>query len=174
MKIKTLVVGPLDTNCYLLEIDNDILIIDPGADKDKIIKEVGDKTCLGILLTHRHFDHVGALKDIEDFYNVPVYDKSNLIEKNYQVGPFNFDVVFTPGHTDDSISFLFTEDNLLFSGDFIFKGTIGRTDLGGNMLDMQESINKIRKYDLQLIIKPGHGEETNLDSEIKCNPFFKS
>lgn len=172
MKVENLIVGPLATNCYLLIIGNDLLIIDPGADKDKIIKAIGNKNCLGILLTHRHFDHIGALNDIKDFYNISVYDKGNLKEKAYQIGPFNFKVIFTPGHTDDSISFYFNEECLLFSGDFIFKGSIGRTDLGGSMTVMKDSINKIKKYNHDVIIKPGHGDDTCLGDEISNNPFF--
>lgn len=172
MKVKNLVVGPLETNCYLIEIDNDILIIDPGDEKEKIINACADKNCLGILLTHRHFDHVGALNDIKDFYNIPVYDRGNLKEQDYQIGPFYFSVIFTPGHTDDSISFYFKKEGLLFSGDFIFKGTIGRTDLGGNMVVMKDSINKIKNYAHNVLIKPGHGLDTNLNNEIKNNPFF--
>lgn len=172
MKIKNVIVGYLETNCYILQIDNQVLIIDPGDEKEKIIDAVADKNCLGILLTHHHFDHVGGLEDIQRFYNAPVYDKNNLKEQHYQIGSFSFDVIFTPGHTSDSISYYFKDDNVLLSGDFIFKGCIGRTDLGGNDLDMLNSIKKIKKYNKRIIIKPGHGEDTTLDSEIKYNSFF--
>lgn len=173
MKIKRIVVGNLETNCYLLINDNKVLIIDPGDESEKIINEIDDLDCKGILLTHRHFDHVGALSNLLNYYKVKVYDKSNLKEGINNIDIFNFEVIYNPGHTNDSISYYFKEENVLFSGDFIFKGSIGRTDLGGNELDMFDSINKIKKYNKNIIIKPGHGEETNLEYELRYNPFFK-
>ena len=172
MKIIKIVVGNLNTNCYLLIKDNRILIIDPGAEAEKIIDEIGDLSCAGILLTHHHFDHVGALSDLLSYYKVNVYDKNNLKEGINNIDVFNFEVIYNPGHTSDSISYYFKDDNVLFSGDFIFKDSIGRTDLGGNGLEMFDSFNKIKKYNKDIIIKPGHGEDTNLGYEIDCNPFF--
>lgn len=172
MLIKRVVVGELETNCYLLIKDNNCLVIDPGDEYKKIVNEINDLSCKGILLTHHHFDHVGAVDDLVNKYNVLVYDKNNLKEGINNIFNFSFEVIYNPGHTDDSISFYFKEDNLLFSGDFIFKGSIGRTDLGGNYSDMINSINKIKNYDNNIIIKPGHGEETKLGDEIKYNPFF--
>lgn len=172
MLIKRIVVGELETNCYLLIKDNNCLVIDPGDEYKKIVNEINDLFCKGILLTHHHFDHVGAVDDLVNKYNVLVYDKNNLKEGINNIFNFSFEVIYNPGHTDDSISFYFKEDNLLFSGDFIFKGSIGRTDLGGNYSDMINSINKIKNYDNNIIIKPGHGEETKLGDEIKYNPFF--
>ena len=172
MLIKRVVVGELETNCYLLIKDNNCLVIDPGDEYKKIVNEINDLSCKGILLTHHHFDHVGAVDDLVNKYNVLVYDKNNLKEGINNIFGFSFEVIYNPGHTDDSISFYFKEDNLLFSGDFIFKGSIGRTDLGGNYSDMINSINKIKNYDNNIIIKPGHGEETKLGDEIKYNPFF--
>ena len=172
MLIKRVVVGDLETNCYLLIKDNDCLVIDPGDEYKKIVNEINDLSCKGILLTHHHFDHVGAVDDLVNKYNVLVYDKNNLKEGINNIFGFSFEVIYNPGHTDDSISFYFKEDNLLFSGDFIFKGSIGRTDIGGNYSDMINSINKIKNYDNNIIIKPGHGEETKLGDEIKYNPFF--
>ena len=69
-------------------------------------------------------------------------------------------------------SWYFKDENILFSGDFIFKDSIGRTDLGGNDLEMFDSINRIKKYDRNIIIKPGHGDDTTLCHEIDYNPFF--
>ena len=172
MLIKRVVVGELETNCYLLIKDNNCLVIDPGDEYKKIVNEINDLSCKGILLTHHHFDHVGAVDDLVNKYNVLVYDKNNLKEGINNIFGFSFEVIYNPGHTDDSISFYFKEENILFSGDFIFKGSIGRTDLGGNYSDMINSINKIKNYDNNIIIKPGHGEETKLGDEIKYNPFF--
>lgn len=173
MLIKRVVVGELETNCYLLIKDNNCLVIDPGDEYKKIVNEIDNLSCKGILLTHHHFDHVGSVNDLVNKYNVLVYDKNNLKEGINNFLNFTFEVIYNPGHTDDSISFYFKEENILFSGDFIFKGSIGRTDLGGNYSDMINSINKIKNYDNNIIIKPGHGEETKLGDEIKYNPFFQ-
>ena len=173
MKIKKIIVGNLDTNCYLLIKDNRILVVDPGADAKRIINEIGDLSCAGILLTHHHFDHVGALEELLDYYKVKLYDRNNLKEGVNNIDIFNFEVICNPGHTSDSISFYFKDGNILFSGDFIFKDSIGRTDLGGNDLEMLDSINKIKKYNKDIIIKPGHGDDTTLGYEIDYNPFFK-
>ena len=77
MDIQPIVVGPLETNCYIITKDNKCLIVDPGDEANKIIKAIDKKEVLGILLTHSHFDHVGALNEIKDYYNVLVYDYNN-------------------------------------------------------------------------------------------------
>ena len=107
MKVKTISTqGSLDENCYILEIQGKQLVIDPGSEYPKIKKEL--KEVLGVLITHHHFDHIGALDELEKDYPVPVYTYENLIEKKYKIGPFSFQVIFTPGHTEDSISFYFS------------------------------------------------------------------
>lgn len=162
MKLKTIVVGKLDTNCYILENDKDCLVIDPGDEFIKIKNSINKKV-VGVLLTHRHFDHVGALKEIVDYYDVIVYDKNNLKEGLCNLGSFDFVVNYNFGHTMDSISFIF--EDIMFSGDFIFKGCIGRTDLGGDFGMMQDSIRKILKCKNNYKIYPGHGDVTTLNEE---------
>lgn len=173
MKIITIKVGSYECNCYILKIDNYALIIDPGAEFDKIDKYLRNINLLGVLITHHHFDHIGALKEVVNKYNVNVYNYSNLSESEYTIGPFNFDVIYNPGHTSDSISFYFKKQGIMFVGDFIFKDGIGRTDLDtGNKLEMKNSINNIKKIDNNIILYPGHGENTNLDYEKKNNIYF--
>ena len=169
MKIKTVVVGELETNCYIVENEDSCLVIDPGDEFLKI-KNTIDKKVIGVLLTHRHFDHVGALKEIVDYYNVPVYDKNNLSIGVNKIGDFEFSVNYNPGHTLDSISFIF--DNIMFSGDFIFKGCIGRTDLGGDFSLMQNSIRNILKSENNYKIYPGHGEITMLNDEREMLGYY--
>ena len=174
MKIKRIITGSLEENCYVLIIDNNCLVIDPGDDIDKIKEEIKDYNLLGILITHHHFDHVGALNDLLNYKEVPVIDYK-INEENISIDKFNFKIIKTPGHTSDSITFYSEENNLMFVGDFVFKNSIGRTDLPtGNDIEMVKSINKIKTYDKNTILYPGHGESTTIDDEIKNNYFFLS
>lgn len=160
MLIDRLVVGLLEENTYILSINNDVIVIDPGSEYDKIKHYINNKKVLGVLVTHRHFDHIGALSN---FDNNLVYDKSNLSEGIHAIGNFNFEVIYTPGHKEDAITFYFKDYNAMFTGDFIFKDAIGRTDLpGGNMESMIESLNKIKSYNKDIIIYPGHGDKSTL------------
>lgn len=171
MEINRVVVGPLEENCYVLRKGNNVLVIDPGDEIDKIKKEINNDNVVGVLITHNHFDHVGALSH---FDKELVHNISNLEEKEYKIKDFTFNVVYTKGHSSDSISFYFKDINSLFCGDFIFKDTIGRCDLPtGDISVMMGSINKIKTYPKDMIIYPGHGESTILDYEIKNNIYFK-
>ena len=173
MDIEIVKVGDLECNCYLLVKDNKVLLIDPGDEGDKIINKVGNRKVVGIIITHYHYDHVGALNDIVSRYNIPVYDRSNLFEGKNKIDKFVFDVIYTPGHKEEAITVYFKEDKCMFCGDFIFKDSIGRCDLpGGNIDDMKNSINKIKKYDHDIVIYPGHGEKTNLGYEVEKNLYF--
>lgn len=164
MKIDRVVVGPLETNCYILSKDDKCIVIDPGDEYDKIKKEIGDKDVVGVIITHYHFDHIGALNYFDK--NI-IYDINNLEEKENIINSFKFEVIYTPGHKEDCITVYFKEDKIMFTGDFIFEGTIGRMDLeGGSILDMKNSLNKMKKYDKDIIIYPGHGDKTILKNEI--------
>ena len=169
MKIKRLILGSLETNCYILENNNEILIIDPADDYEEIIKNTDNKKILGVIVTHHHFDHVGAFPNFKDKYKI--YDYSNLLDDN-TIGSFKFKRLITKGHTDDSISIYFEKEKVLFSGDFIFKHEIGRCDLGGNVEDMKNSIEYIKKFPKDITIYPGHGEKTTLEDELKNNYYF--
>ncbi len=174
MEIKKVVVGSLDENCYVLIKNNTCIIIDPGAEYSKIKETAGDNKIIGVLITHSHFDHVGALRSFLTKRSIKIFKKSNLEEREYTLGDFKFNCIFTPGHSKDSVSFYFNEDNALFIGDFIFKGSIGRTDLpSGDMKDMQDSIQKIKSYDGSIKIYPGHGDESTLLNEFRENPYLK-
>ena len=166
MTIKTVKVGWLETNCYIIGIDNECLIIDPGADYNKIVREVGSLKPIGIIVTHYHFDHIGALEEVKNRYNIPIYDINNLEEKEYTIGNFKFEVIYTKGHHNTCITIYFKEDKKMFVGDFIFKGGIGRTDLeDADEEEMIKSLNKIKKYPDDIIIYPGHGDITKLGYE---------
>ena len=175
MHLEIIKVGPLLENCYIIS-DNKTIIIDPGAEADKIIRYIEDNNLdlEAILITHHHDDHIGALKDIINYKNVAIYDNTNLEEKDYIIAGFNIEVIKTPGHTSDSITYYFKDFNIMFVGDFIFKGNVGRWDLAtGYLPDLIDSIEKIKKYDKDIFLYPGHGSETKLSNEIKNNEFFR-
>lgn len=174
MKIDKVEVGYLETNCYIVSIDDKCLIIDPGDEIDKIINEIGNLKPVGIIITHYHFDHIGALKGLVNKYNVKVYDYK-LEEKEYNIDKFKFKIIYTKGHDDTCITIYFEQEKIMFVGDFIFKDSIGRVDLeNSNESDMISSINKIKKYPNDITLYPGHGELTNLGYEKENNIFFKN
>ncbi len=175
MEIKTIITGYLDENCYLLIKNGTCLVIDPGDDYNKIKEEIGENKVLGVLITHSHFDHIGALRNFLTKRSIKIFKRSNLEEnKEYKIGDFTFKCIYTPGHSKDSVTFYFEEENTMFIGDFIFKESIGRTDLpGGSDEEMQQSIQKIKEYPPETNLYPGHNENTNLAYEIENNPFLK-
>lgn len=162
MDIKKVVVGDLEENCYIVSKGNRCLVIDPGDEFSKIDKELKGKEVVGCLITHYHPDHIGALEELLSKYDIEV-------NKDF-TKEFEYEVIHTPGHTYDSKIFYFKKNNIMFTGDFIFQSSIGRTDLGGNDLDMQESLEKIKLYPDKTILYPGHGEATTLGEE---KPRFK-
>lgn len=158
MTIHTLVVGKLQENCYVVvNKKNEAIVIDPGDEIEKILAFLKPYKVVGILVTHFHFDHIGALKELLKFYPLQVNEK---------VQEFHYEIFSNPGHTLDSISFYFPDEKVMFVGDFIFYHSIGRTDLGGNDFLMRESIQKILKnIPLDTILYPGHGRLTVLGKE---------
>lgn len=173
MKIDVVKVGMLECNCYLLEINNKVLVIDPGDEADRIINNIGNREVVGIIVTHYHFDHVGALEELVNRYNVKVYDRNNMREGINKIDEFTFEVIYTPGHKEDLITVYFKEEKCMFCGDFIFRDSVGRCDLpGGNIEDMIKSIDKIKKYDRDIVIHSGHGVNTILGYEIDNNMYF--
>ena len=173
MNIKIIKVGYLKCNCYILEKDDNVLVIDPGDEYQKIKEEIKDKNVLGILITHHHFDHIGCISNIENDYNTSTYSSDNLEEKEYQLGEFKFEVIYTPGHKSDCVTYYFKEENIMFTGDFLFYDTIGRCDLkDSDYGEMLKSIEKIKKYSKDIVIYPGHGRNSTLGREFLSNPYF--
>ncbi|MCP4179042.1 MAG: MBL fold metallo-hydrolase [bacterium] len=196
MKIKTLLVGPLQVNCYIATIKDSSFIIDPGADCDLIINCIRDNKLdvNAILLTHAHIDHCSAVYDLATALNVPVVlnkediklynSTSNSLPPYYSpltqhvqtVELFEnsyFSIIHTPGHTMGSICFYFKDENILFSGDTLFCESIGRTDLpGGDYNSLINSVkNKVFKLSGKTLVYPGHGPSTSINHEINYNPF---
>ncbi len=170
MIINKIPVGYLKANCYVLEKNDKVIIIDPGDEYQKIKPYLKNKQILKILITHKHQDHIGALNNFNQ----------NLIlkkpeEKTYQIGSFTFEVINAKGHTNDSKIFYFKNENTMFTGDFLFKNSIGRTDMPtGNYEDMQKSLKNIKKYKENIKIYPGHGPATTLNEEKENNYFLKN
>ena len=167
MNISKIIVGELECNCYLLEKDNNCLLIDPGAEYNKIKEFIKEKDIIGILITHHHFDHIGCLTNL-------VNDYKNLKVGTNNINNFNFEVIKTYGHTMDSITYYFKEEKVMFTGDFLFYDTIGRYDFPeSNVEEMKLSIEKIKKYPSDITIYPGHGIETTLEREKNHNIYFE-
>ena len=175
MEIKRIVTGYLDENCYLLIKNGTCLVVDPGDEYNKIKDEIGDNKVLGVLITHSHFDHIGALRNFLTKRSIKIFKRSNVEEnKEYKIGDFAFKTILTPGHSKDSVTFYFEEDNFMLVGDFIFKESMGRTDFpGGSDSEMQDSIKKILEYSDDIKLYPGHYDETTLGYEKQNNPFLK-
>ena len=173
MEIEIIKVGKLRCNCYILSIDNSVLVIDPGDEVSRISKLIGKRNVVGIVITHHHPDHDGGVDELVKMYKSKVYDINNLKEGITKISPFTFEVIYTPGHKEDLITLYFKKEKIMFCGDFIFKDSIGRCDLhGSNIKDMANSLKKIKKYDKDITIYPGHGMSTTLSYEIENNVYF--
>ncbi len=188
MKCWAIPVGVLETNCYVItEDDSNCVIVDPGADPDTILSFLNEHEliCSGVLLTHGHDDHIGALRDIisntdaevwigkEDAYRLSSAPDHTVKDGDMiDLAGMSFFVVAVPGHTEGSVLYLY--DNIMFSGDTLFFRSIGRTDLpGGNWNSMQHSLKKILDLSGDYHVLPGHGPSTVLSNEKERNPFLQ-
>ena len=174
MEIKCIVTGYLDENCYIIINNGTCLVVDPGDDFHKIKEQIGTNKVLGVLITHSHVDHIGALRNFLTKRSIKIFKRSNLEDnKEYSIGDFKFKSILTPGHSKDSVTFYFENEKIMFIGDFIFKESIGRCDLpGGSEVEMKESIEKIKEYSDDIKLYPGHYEATTLGYEKKNNPYL--
>jgi glyoxylase-like metal-dependent hydrolase (beta-lactamase superfamily II) len=208
VKVAYLTVGPVGENTFLAindEADNAALLIDPGDEPESISKAIEETGAdvKAILLTHTHFDHVGAVKPMVDKLGVEVWvpekerhilaDINNFIRfpgvgpfesyeaehtvaggEKLELAGFEIDVIFTPGHSVGHVSYSLPKQHALFSGDVLFQGSIGRTDLPGG--DMQTLIDSIRTLTQtlppQTAVFPGHMGVTTLEAELNGNPFL--
>ncbi len=207
MKLEKFSVGMLETNGYIIYDDENLeaLIIDPGDEARSFIEFINKNTLqpVGIILTHHHYDHIGAVEELKEKYKCPVYihkkDFEGLKEPsiNHSIRGFRkpisitadkivsdgdkivagkviLTVVHTPGHTEGCISLVVEGEDIIFTGDTIFRDDIGRMDLeGGSQADMKKSIvNKVNKWEDSKVIYPGHGESGTMEYVRKKNRSF--
>ena len=197
MHIKTIVSEEMQQNCYIVEKDGIGLLIDPGMDTFKILKEAEGIKIKYILLTHCHFDHIYSLNEIRDSKMVVGSEKCsrNILDTKISLSgdrrlsdkpcdiimsdgeKRSFDriyvkCIYTPGHTDGSVCYLI--ENNLFSGDTLFSGSVGRCDLPtGNIKDLENSVRKkLYKLPDSVTVYPGHGWSTSIGFEKKNNGYF--
>jgi glyoxylase-like metal-dependent hydrolase (beta-lactamase superfamily II) len=171
MEIKRVVVGPLLTNCYILISGNEAIVIDPGAEPGKILREIEGKKLNYIILTHYHWDHTLAVPKIKEKTGAKILihkEEKDFIKfqpdqfldggEEIRIGNEYLKIIHTPGHTRGSICIL--GENFIFTGDTLFEDGFGRTDLpGGSEKDLKESLKKLEKViKSKMKIYPGHGE----------------
>ena len=203
LQIHTLPLGAYQTNTYIVHDDSSksCAVIDPGYEARAILKTVADLglSVDAILLTHGHFDHVGAVSDIARETNCAVwmhqsdyspekhpmrkmfYPLADTLSPEIQfceegevirAGGLSFHTLHTPGHTWGSVCYL--SGDALFCGDTLFAGSCGRTDLlGGDWVTIRESLNRLREIEADLRVFPGHGESSTLNFEKKANPYMR-
>ena len=205
LELQQCILGPVYTNCYFIKNKEtgEMLIIDPADAPKKIFQKVEDMNGkpVAILLTHGHFDHIGAVDEIREKYGIKVYaaaaEKETLENPDINLssqfgGGFSVKAdeflsdgkeiellgekvrcILTPGHTKGGMCYYFTGSGILFSGDTLFQQSVGRTDFPGG--SMSEIVHSIRE---KLFVLPdyvrvytGHGMMTNIKDEKMLNPF---
>lgn len=185
MLIKTVVVGPLATNCYIVaeKPGRDAFVIDPGEDALDIMDSLDedDLTVGKILITHGHFDHIQGAWDLRKTRGGVILahpgDKVEAINgeiaegDELEVGGITLKVMHTPGHSLGSCTF--AADNAIFCGDLLFEGSVGRTDFpGGSMEELMNSLARIKRLPNTMAVYPGHGPKTTIGNEKASNPFL--
>ena len=195
LNMKHLALGAYQTNCYLVwgEDSPCCVVIDPGYQPEIILNEVNKlgKTIAAILLTHGHFDHVGAVRELVANADCDVYLCAEDLSMPAQLtaGPLyythtyaegdclelaglSFRVLHTPGHTPGSVCLIC--ENAMFSGDTLFWGSCGRTDLpGGSWTTIRKSLLRLAELSGDYQVYPGHGDFTSLAFERKTNPYMQ-
>jgi len=196
--------GPIGTNCYVVRAHDrahEAVVVDPGADAPRILEELAalESTCAAILITHGHWDHLGGVAELAQATGAPVYmadderllleDVNSFTPPGVELQPYSPDVALkgdevlelagmsfetlrVPGHSPAHLAY-YTE-GAVFSGDLLFAGSVGRTDLPGADWDtLVESIRTLAdRYPRDTIVYSGHGPETTIGAELDRNPFI--
>ena len=207
MDVHMFTVGQIAENCFLFRQDGSdrALIVDPGDESPRILHAADELgvTIEGILITHTHFDHIGAvapvakatgapvwcpeietpvLADINSFVPWPGFGPYESYEADHPVSGgeklelagMEIDVIFTPGHSPGHVTYSIPGEAAIFSGDVLFQGSVGRTDLpGGDWATLLESIRKlVDSHPAETAVYPGHMGITTLGAERDTNPFL--
>lgn len=209
LNVYPLVLGPVQTTCYVVSSQGRAVIVDPAANATKIIQYLGTKKLIpeAILLTHGHFDHIGAVNELAAKYSLPIYahksekeyfdqPEVNLSTMTYQPFVLSEDLDYhwladgatltcldtqvkifhVPGHTSGSLCYYFVKDRMVFTGDTLFKQSIGRTDfIYGNHQQLVTGIKqKLLTLPDDTLVYPGHGDCTTVADEKRNNPFLNN
>jgi hydroxyacylglutathione hydrolase len=205
--VRSFTVGPVAENCHIARLEGAErgLIVDPGDEPERLVEAVEklEISVEAILLTHCHFDHIGAVAPVARATGAPVYcpeievpvladimsyvpwpgfgpfesydaDRTVAGGEHLSLAGFEIDVVFTPGHSPGHVTYAVPDQGALFSGDVLFKGSVGRTDLpGGDWGTLLESIRGlVDAYPGETVVYPGHMAVTTLAAERASNPFL--
>jgi hydroxyacylglutathione hydrolase len=195
--------GPVATNCYIVRTERgapQAVVIDPGADATTLRLEIArmETTVAGILVTHTHYDHIGAVADLAEATGAPVYtseleapvlatpdayfpgmgirpwraERTLAGDETIELAGIAFQTVEVPGHSPGHLAFY--ADGSLFSGDVLFAGSVGRTDLPyGDWTTLVESIRAlVDRFPPETTVYSGHGPPTTLGAELARNPFL--
>jgi len=205
MERHTIQVGGFEVNCSVLSENGKAWIVDPGQESARIVELLEHLALkpVAILLTHAHFDHIGAIPELQaTFPDLPVYvhpddmkvitHPMNQLPPEYPPigkvgnlrdarelatnGELSVEVLETPGHTPGGVCYFFSlaSTPLLLSGDTLFAGSVGRTDLpGGDMATLMKSLAKLTTLPEGTVVVPGHGPETTIGAEKRGNPFLR-
>ena len=207
MDVRSFTVGPVAENCFIFRRDGSdrALIVDPGDEAPRILKAVDDLGLIveAVLLTHCHFDHIGAVAPVAKATGAPVYcpeievpvladimafvpwpgfgpfesyeaDETVAGGERLELAGLEIEVLFTPGHSPGHVTYAVREEAALFSGDVLFQGSVGRTDLpGGDWPTLLESIRSlVDGFSPETVVYPGHMGNTTLGAERATNPFL--
>jgi hydroxyacylglutathione hydrolase len=207
MDVRSFTVGQVAENCYLARRDGAEvgIVVDPGDDAERILDAIDTFgiTVEAILITHCHFDHVGAVAPVAEATGAPVwcpeievpvladimsfvpwpgfgpyesYDADHAVAggERLSLAGLEIDVIFTPGHSPGHVTYSIPDESALFSGDVLFRGSVGRTDLPGG--DWETLLGSIRglvdSFDEETVVYPGHMGITTLGAERATNPFL--
>jgi hydroxyacylglutathione hydrolase len=202
--VDTYPLGPIQTNCFVVRRERgaaEAAVVDPGADAAALRLELAGAgaACAAILITHGHFDHLGAVADLAEGTGAPVYmpEGERMLLEDYRsyappqfdgrnhtpdhtlhggetvsVASIDFEVVSIPGHSPAHIAYY--ADGMLFSGDLLFLDSVGRVDLpGGDWDTLLQSVRTLAdRYPPETVVYPGHGPQTTLGRELERNPFL--